>query len=195
MVYPTYLDDADDTVKEYDEAWAAQYGPDTASAYETEFLLGVAPGAVTNGLAPLKIVEIGTTNILMSESGDFGLIATMMGYSGEYLPCRRIVLASDVTELWQSEWGDARELCNGYLVLRITDDLSLPKSAWQAIGWFAQLEDGRAVVLYPEIFKDPVCRYFENLGGKPVSGLFLSVCIETAPVENTFFINELIPQQ
>ena len=43
MVYPTYLDDADDTVKEYDEAWAAQYGPDTASAYETEFLLGVAP--------------------------------------------------------------------------------------------------------------------------------------------------------
>ena len=43
MVYPTYLDDADDTVKEYYEAWAAQYGPDTASAYETEFLLGVAP--------------------------------------------------------------------------------------------------------------------------------------------------------
>jgi hypothetical protein len=180
VAYPTYLDGADDTVKEYYEAWAAQHGPDTLNAYETEFLLDVAPGAVTNGLAPLKIVELGTTNI--PTASDFGYIAMAMGYTGEYLPCRRIVLASDVAELKRSENFDTPfEACNGYLVLRIGADLSLPTSEWLAISWLVEFENGRAEVVFPELFMEGIRANFERAAGKPVSGLFLRACISPVP--------------
>jgi len=118
-----------------------------------------------------------------------------MGYEGDYLTFRRIVLASDVADLWQDDWGDTREICNGYLVLRTTDDLSLQKSGWEAISWPVEFEDGRAVIMFPEMFEEAIRGYFESVGGKAVNGLFLKACIETAPAENPALANTLIPMQ
>ena len=93
-----------------------------------------APAAVTNGVAALKIVELGVTNIPMSECGDFAMIARVMGYSGDTLPFRRLLLASDVTPL-KNGFYDALPLCNGYPVLHIGTDLSAPRSEWLETGW------------------------------------------------------------
>ena len=106
----------------------------------------------------------------------------MMGYTGEYLPCRRLVLASDVAELKRREDFDTPfEVCNGYLVLRIGADLSLPTSEWLAISWLVEFEDGRAEIVFPELFMEGIRANFERAAGKPVSGLFLKACISPVP--------------
>ena len=194
LVYPAYLAGADEAVTNNWIEWAMQYGIVTNAEYEAAFLLDISPYAeIAPGESLLKIVEFGTTNILVSESGGYGSLAQAMGYTGEYLTFRRIVLASDVTPLWQYYWGDAREVCNGYLVLRITADLSLPKSEWEAMSWPVEFEDGRAVAMFPEMFEESIRGYFEQAGGEAVSGLFLRASIETAPVENPALSNALIP--
>ncbi len=150
--YPAYLglpaDPDDDTDEDFDiranyDAWAQRYGYDAFGANETAYLLDVAPWAVTNGVAPLKVAEMGVTNILVGEAGDFGWVAQRMGYTGGTLPIWRLVLASDVAPLKEGFY-DALTVCNGYLVLRIGTDLSVPKSEWLETGWFARVEDGRA---------------------------------------------------
>jgi hypothetical protein len=184
-VYPVYLAGADDVVTNNWFDWARKYGANTNAEYEAAFLLDIDPATpIPAGASMLKIVELGTTNILMSESGDYGELAQDMGYTGDYLAFRRIVLASDVAELWQrDDWDTPYEICNGYLVLRITGDLSLPKSEWQAISWFMEFKEGRAEIIFPEFL---IHRYIERVGGKAVSGLFLKACIETKPALEFF---------
>ena len=196
LAYPAYLAGADEAVTNKWLAWAGLYGVGTNAEYEAAFLLDIS---LYTEIEPdeslLKIVEFGTTNILVSESGGYGSLAQAMGYEGDYLTFRRIVLASDVADLWQDDWGDTREICNGYLVLRTTDDLSLQKSGWEAISWPVEFEDGRAVIMFPEMFEEAIRGYFESVGGKAVNGLFLKACIETAPAENPALANTLIPMQ
>ncbi len=57
--YPTYLTDADSTIKDKYDAWKVLYGADTESAYETAFLLNMDPAtSVAAGTALLKIASI-----------------------------------------------------------------------------------------------------------------------------------------
>ncbi len=196
VVYPAYLAGADEAVTNNWIDWAMQYGAGTNAGYEAAFLLDISPYMeIAPGESLLKVVEFGTANIIVSESGGYGSLAQAMGYEGECLTFRRIVLASDVTPLWQNYWGDAREVCNGYLVLRTTADLSHPKSGWEAISLPVEFEDDRAVIMFPEMFEESIRGYSGQVGGKAVSGLFLSVGIETAPAENSALANVLIPMQ
>ena len=202
-VYPSYLglpaDPADDTEEDevirvnYD-AWAQRYGSDALGANETAYLLDVAPSAVTNGVVPLKVAEMGVTNILVSEAGDFGLVARMMGYDdGDTLPIWRLVLASDVAPLKEGFY-DALTVCNGYLVLRIGTDLSVPKSEWLETGWFARVEDGRAELLCPEFFLEKYRERVARETGKPCPGLFLSVTLSPRQSSSTAF-NEILQEE
>jgi uncharacterized repeat protein (TIGR02543 family) len=180
--YPRYLDGADDYVWDCYDEWAAEYGNDVFGTNEVAFLLNVAPGAVTNGVTPLKMVELGVTNRLVSESGDYGLFAQeMLGYSGDdYLTYRRIVLASDVTELTQrSAFGYQGDICNGYLVLHIGIDLSEPRENWLAFSWPCEVVDGQVVLEFPELLLE---KYRESVArdtGKPCNSLFFSASIST----------------
>ena len=189
-LYPAYLAGADETVTNNWLIWATKHGAITNAAYEGHFLLDIPPTTVVpEGAALLKIVELGTTNILTSAS-DLGYLAQMMGYTGEYLPCRRLVLASDVAELKRREDFDTPfEVCNGYLVLRIGADLSLPTSEWLAVSWLVEFKDGRAEVVFPEFFMEGIRSNFERAAGKPVNGLFLRPCI--SPVPHLEWIDEL----
>ena len=182
VTFPAYLDDAPGNVRSNYLAWATQYGPDVDGTHEAAFLLDISPTTpIPEGAALFKVVELGTTNILTSAT-DFGLIAQAMGYTGEYLPCRRIVLASDVTDLWRrTDFDTPFEICNGYLVLRIGADLSLPTSAWQAFSWFVEFEGGRAEVVFPELFMEGIRSNFERVAGKPLGGLFLRIGISAVP--------------
>jgi hypothetical protein len=106
--YPTYLDGADETVKANYDAWAAQYGADTASAYETAFLLGLDPAtAIPDGAALLKVVLFEPT-------------AT--GW--------RLGVASDATTLTATP-GTAR-VGNGYLSVLRAASLDAPAAGWSA---------------------------------------------------------------
>ena len=180
--YPRYLDGADDDVWDCYDEWAAEYGNDVFGTNEVAFLLNVAPEAVTNGVTPLKIVELGITNRLVSESGDYGLFAQqMLGYSeDDYLTYRRIVLASDVTELTQrSAFGYQGDICNGYLVLHIGIDLSEPRENWLAFSWPCEVVDGQVVLELPELLLE---KYRESVArdtGKPCTSLFFSAAIST----------------
>ena len=102
VVYPTYLDGADDLVKSNYVAWAAKYGADTESAYETAFLLNIDPAmSIPAGAALLKVVR-------------FDLTAA--GY--------RLELASDMCGLFQPVGrSGTSSLCNGILVVELADDL------------------------------------------------------------------------
>ena len=102
FVYPTYLDGADDLVKSNYVAWAAKYGSDTESAYETAFLLNIDPAAsIPAGSSPLKVV-------------DFSITGNVMHFE----------LASDVCDLFQPEGrSGTSSLCNGVLVVELADDL------------------------------------------------------------------------
>ena len=156
---------------------------------ETAFLLDVAPGAVTNGVTPLKVAELGSTNVLVAGSVYENLMwEYMIDYDEDYLPCRRIVLESGVGALKPGPWREysgtpsSFDICNGYVVLRFTHDLSLPKSEWWAISWFVDFEGDRAVVLVPTMFKEHIRMVIEQQLNHPVSGLFLSVGIEPCTV-------------
>ena len=180
--FPAYLDGALDNVRSNYLAWAAQYGPDVDGTHEAAFLLNISPTTpIPEGASLFKVVEIGTTNILTS-AGDLVYLAQMMGYTGEYMPCRRIVLASDVTDLWRrTDFNTSFEICNGYIVLRIGADLSLPASAWFAMSWIVEFKDGRAEIVFPDFFAEGIRSNLERVGGKPLSGLFLRPCISTVP--------------
>ncbi|MBQ2632343.1 MAG: carbohydrate-binding domain-containing protein, partial [Kiritimatiellae bacterium] len=193
--YPAYLglpaDPADDTegdavIRANYDAWAQRYGYDALGANETAYLLDVAPSAVADGVAPLKVVEMGVTNILVSEAGDFGWVAKKMGYTGDTLPFWRLVMASDVAPLKEGFY-DALTVCNGYLVLRFGTDLSAPKSEWLELGWFAQVEDGRAELLCPAFILEKYRERVASETGKPCPGLFLSVTISPRPADSTAF--------
>ena len=200
--YPAYLglpaDPDDDTDEDFDiranyDAWAQRYGYDALGANETAYLLDVAPWAVTNGVAPLKVAEMGVTNILVKEAGDFGLVATLMGYTGDTLPIWRLVLASDVAPL-KDVFYDSIMVCNGYLVLRIDTDLSVPKSEWLETGWFARVEDGRAELLCPEFLLEKYRERVARETGKPSPGLFLSVSLSPRHSSSTAF-SEILQEE
>ena len=200
--YPSYLglpaDSADDTEEDEEiranyDAWAAQYGYDALGVNETAYLLDVAPAAVTNGVAALKIVELGVTNIPMSECGDFAMIARVMGYSGDTLPFRRLLLASDVTPL-KNGFYDALTLCNGYPVLHIGTDLSAPRSEWLETGWPVWVEDGRAEIMCPDLILDKYRERVATLTGKPCPALFLSVSLEPRPPDSSAFSNMILEE-
>jgi len=183
--YPAYLDEADNNVIDNYDEWAARYGYDVLGVNETAFLLDVAPGAVTNGVTPLKIAELGSTNVLVAGSVYENMMwEYRIDYDEDYLPCRRIVLESGVGALKPGPWREysgtpsSFDICNGYVVLRFTHDLSLPKSEWWAISWFVDFEGDRAVVLVPTMFKEHIRMVVEQQLNRPVSGLFLSVGIE-----------------
>ena len=182
VVLPAYLAGADDIVTNNYLAWAGKYGSDSTGSYESCFLLDLPPRTeIPEGAALLKIVEMGVTNLPTAQC-DIGVLAMAMGYTGEELPCRRLVLESDVAQLKRRDDFDTPfEACNGYLVLRIGADLSLPTSEWLAISWLVEFEDGRAEVVFPEFFLKGIRANFECVAGKPVNGLFLNVCIETVP--------------
>ena len=187
--YPAYLDEADNNVIANYDYWAEQYGYDALGVNETAFLLDVAPGAVTNGVTPLRVVEVGSTNVLVAGSVYENLMwEYMIDYDEDYLPCRRIVLESGVGALKPGPWREysgtpsSFDICNGYVVLRFTHDLSLPKSEWWAISWFVDFEGDRAVVLVPTMFKEHIRMVVEQQLNRPVSGLFLSVGIEPCTV-------------
>ena len=147
--------------------------------------------AVTNGVTPLKVAEMGVTNILVRDAGDFGLVARMMGYDdGDTLPIWRLVLASDVAPLKEGFY-DALTVCNGYLVLRIGTDLSVPKSEWLETGWFARVEDGRAELLCPEFILEKYRERVARETGKPCPGLFLSVILSPRMSSSTAFADIL----
>ena len=193
--YPAYLglpaDSDDDTDEDFDiranyDAWAQRYGYDALGANETAYLLDVAPWAVTNGVTPLKVAEMGVTNILVREAGDFGWVAQRMGYTGDTLPIWRLVLASDVAPL-KDGFYDSLMVCNGYLVLRIGTDLSVPKSEWLETGWFARVEDGRAELLCPEFILEKYRERVARETGKPCPGLFLSVTLSPRQSSSTAF--------
>ena len=184
--YPKYLDDAnDDVLYNYDE-WAQEYGYDVYGTKETAFLLNVAPEAITNGVTPLKIVELGTTNVCYQGTE----LAMLFGDSAD---CLRVVLASDATELEHGQdIFNQFAICNGYLVLRIGTDLSAPRSEWLESSWFFDSEDGRAVISFPAMLVDSYCDIVKSKTGKPVNGLFLSAAISTRPADMTN-LYELIP--
>lgn len=106
--FPAYLAGADDVVKSNYVAWAALYGPDTASEYEEEFLLNIDPAtAIPPAASLLKIVSFAPT-------------AT--GW--------RLGVESDVATL-AAVSGTAR-VGNGYLsVLRAADPTASP-TAWSS---------------------------------------------------------------
>ena len=187
--YPAYLDEADNNVIDNYDAWAARYGYDALGVNETAFLLDVAPGAVTNGVTPLRVAELGSTNVLVAGSVYENMMwEYRIDYDEDYLPCRRIVLESGVGALKPGPWREysgtpsSFDICNGYVVLRFTHDLSLPKSEWWAISWFVDFEGDRAVVLVPTMFKEHIRMVVEQQLNRPVSGLFLSVGIEPCTV-------------
>lgn len=184
--YPKYLDDAnDDVLYNYDE-WAQEYGYDVYGTNETAFLLNVAPEAITNGVTPLKIVEMGVTNVLVSESSLLRGVAVVTGYGEETMSCMRVVLASDVAELEQeSSPGHQFNICNGYLALRIGTDLSAPKIRWLEVPWPAEIEDGRAVIAFPEMLLDRYRDLVLEETGEPVNGLFLFASISSKPADTT----------
>ena len=131
---------------------------------------------------------MGVTNI--PAASDLGMIARAMGYTGEELPCRRIVLASDVAQLKRREDFDTPfEACNGYLVLRIGGDLAAPLDEWLALSWIIEFNDGRGEIVFPELFMEGIRANFERAAGKPVNGLFLRPCI--SPVPHLEWLNEL----
>ena len=184
--YPKYLDDAnDDVLYNYDE-WVQEYGYDVYGTNEAAFLLNVAPEAITNGVTPLKIVELGTTNVCYQGTE----LAMLFGDSAD---CLRVVLASDATELEHGQdIFNQFVICNGYLVLRIGTDLSAPRSEWLESSWFFDSEDGRAVISFPAMLVDSYCDIVKSKTGKPVNGLFLSAAISTRPADMTN-LYELIP--
>ena len=62
IVYPAYLDGADDTVKANYVAWATSYGANTNAEYEGHFLLGISPATtIPEGGALLKVVQFNAT--------------------------------------------------------------------------------------------------------------------------------------
>lgn len=184
--YPKYLDGADDDVLYCYDYWAEEYGYDVYGTNETAFLLNVAPTSIVDNATPLKIVELGTTNMLVSESVSLRTLAMMMGYGEESMSCIRVVLASDVAELEQrSYFGYRYDICNGYLVLRIGSDLSAPMGEWLEAAWEMVFEDGRAVIAFPEMLLDMYRDYVAGETGNPVNGLFLSASISSKPADTT----------
>lgn len=184
--YPKYLDEADDDVLYCYDYWAEEYGYDVYGTNETAFLLNVAPEAITNSVTPLKIVELGTTNVCYQGTE----LAMLFGDSAD---CLRVVLASDATELEHGQdIFNQFAICNGYLVLRIGTDLSAPRSEWLESSWFFDSEDGRAVISFPAMLVDSYCDIVKSKTGKPVNGLFLSAAISTRPADMTN-LYELIP--
>jgi hypothetical protein len=189
VVLPAYLAGADDVVTNNYLAWAAKYGSDAEGSYESCFLLDLPPWTeMPEGAALLKIVEMGTTNI--PTASDYGMIAMAMGYEGEELPCRRLVLASDVAQLKRREGFDTPfEACNGYLVLRIGGDLAAPLDEWLAMSWLVEFEDGRGEIVFPELFMEGIRGNLERAAGRPLGGLFLRPCI--SPVASLEWISNI----
>jgi hypothetical protein len=190
VAFPAYLAGADDVVTNNYLAWAGKYGSDTDSSYASCFLLDLPPWTVVpEGAALLKIVEMGTTNIPTAQC-DYGLIAMAMGYTGEELPCRRLVLASDVAQLKRREGFDTPfEACNGYLVLRIGGDLAAPLDEWLAMSWLVEFEDGRGEIVFPELFMEGIRGNLERAAGRPLGGLFLRPCI--SPVASLEWLSNI----
>ena len=103
------------------------------------------------------------------------------------------MLASDVAPLKEGFY-DALTVCNGYLVLRIGTDLSVPKSEWLETGWFARVEDGRAELLCPEFILEKYRERVARETGKPCPGLFLSVSLSPRQSSSTAF-SEILQEE
>ena len=98
--------------------------------------------------------------------------------------------AGDVAPLKEGFY-DALTVCNGYLVLRIGTDLSVPKGEWLEVGWFAMLEGGRAELLCPAFILEKYRERVARETGKPCPGLFLSVILSPRPSSSTAFADIL----
>ena len=70
-VYPTYLQDADQTVKAQYDNWKQTYGADTQSAYEAAFLLNVDPNSGDTTLDTSAVTINGTTVTLTTGHTSF----------------------------------------------------------------------------------------------------------------------------
>ena len=99
---PAYLTGANELVVSNYTAWAAKYGADAEGAYETAFLLNIAPAtSIPAGSSPLKLV-------------DFSIRGNVMHFE----------LASDVCALFQPEGRSGTSaLCNGICALELAESL------------------------------------------------------------------------
>lgn len=195
-LHPKYLDGADENVLQRYDDWTSEYGYDCYGTNETAFLFDIAPTSVVANATPLKIVDVCATNVYVKDVYFLHSICLTLGCTGDYAPCRRIVLASDVTEFAGSRGSPSRfvmpgALRNGYLVLRIGSDLSVPKDEWLETGWLMDFADGRIALDIPEVAIERCRDMIEQKSGKPCNGLFLSPCIS---VKNpgVSFIAELL---
>ena len=65
---------------------------------------------------------------------------------------------------------DGLMVCNGYLVLRIGTDLSVPKSEWLEVGCLAMVKDGRAELMCPAFILEKYRERVARETGKPCPG-------------------------
>ncbi len=123
--YPTYLENADATIKGKYDTWKGLYGADTESAYEAAFLLNADPENLPVGAAYLKIASITQVSggweleivsdaaTLTAESNNSGLVGN--GYLA-------IVYAADLATL--ASGGTAVNLpvtvTNGHITVTVT---------------------------------------------------------------------------
>ena len=68
--YPTYIDSEDTKIVNQYNDWKQAYGADTESAYETEFLLNVAPDATDKTLDTTAVSISGTTVTINIDHGN-----------------------------------------------------------------------------------------------------------------------------
>ena len=91
----------------------------------------------------------------------------------------------------RSSFGAQGDVCNGYLVLRIGTDLSVPKGEWVETGWPAMIEDGRAALMCPVFMLDMYRAHVARETDKPCPGVILSVSIEPHASKSTAFFEIL----
>ncbi len=121
--YPTYLTDADATIKGKYDAWKQTYQADTESAWENAFLLNMDPTAsVAEGTALLKIASI--TEV----SGGWEL-----------------EIASDATTL-TAETNNDGLVGNGYLAITYAADLATLTSGGTTVNLPVTVTNGKIKV-------------------------------------------------
>lgn len=94
--YPTYIDTTDDTIKGKYDTWAQAYGADTASAYETAFLLNIAPDAEDQTLKPTAITMEGGKVVITANQ-------TLTSVNGKVY----VKVATTLAGLSTAEWAEA----------------------------------------------------------------------------------------
>ena len=94
--YPSYIDTTNPAMVGRYNMWKDQYGADTASAYETAFLLNIAPDATDQTLEPVEIIVVGGKVVIKANQ-------TLMGINGKVY----IKTATTPGGLASAEWSEA----------------------------------------------------------------------------------------